>query len=266
MRENARQQLADFLRARREALTPIDAGISSIGRRRVKGLKRSEVAEMAGISTDWYSWIEQARDVNLSQDTLKSLATALRLNTQERDHIFRLAGHSSPDRANAIDSDVVHSIQQLIDSMTPNPAYALDSNWYLVAWNTAAVELFGDFALLPPAERNMVRLAFTNPKIKSLYLNWDEYARCTLAHFRLDSAAHIDEPHWVQLIEQMRAASLDFDLWWQEHNVHWPHSWIKHMLHPTRGQVTYKTFDFEMWRPAHLRIVSYIDAQSITNR
>lgn len=134
-----RQELALFVKARREALSPT----VQRGRRRVKGLRREEVAEAAGISVAWYTWTEQAREVNLSDETLEGLVRALQLQPQERSHLYELAGSSVPMSEVGELEGALPSLRLMLASMEPNPSYLLDLNWNLLAWNEAAESLFG---------------------------------------------------------------------------------------------------------------------------
>ena len=255
--ESRRQELASFVRARREGLSPAPAGLGRTARRRVKGLRREEVAEAAGISVAWYTWIEQARDVNLSEQTVESLCVALRLDPQEREHLFQLAGHPAPALRAGHDEHVMTSVRALLGSLEPNPSYVLDTQWNLLAWNQGAVRVLGDFAAVPQERRNYVRMVFTDPAFRALFVNWEEMARCCMAHFRRDSVGHVEDPKWLALVDDLVRESAEFRAWWLQHEVAWPHHWQKELRHPELGRLLYDTFDLELFRPARLRIVTY---------
>ncbi len=229
-------------------------------RRRVKGLRREEVAEAAGISVAWYTWIEQARDLHISEATLESLSTALHFSNPERTHLYRLAGHADPLPQAGHAENVLGSVKDMIASMDPNPSYALNSTWDVVAWNNSAAKVIWDFGKLSEHERNFVRLVFTNDAFRKMYVNWEEVAHCTLAHFRIDSVAHVEDIRWLQLVDEMNAQSAEFRSWWPRHNVAWPHSWRKELDHPRMGKIAFNTLDLELHNPARLRIVTYIPA------
>ncbi len=241
-----------------EALSPVDVGLPHTRRRRVRGLRREEVAEAAGISIAWYTWIEQARDLNISEATLENLSRALHLGTQEREHMFQLAGHPAPQPRLDHSQQVLESVKQVIASMDPNPSYVLDTRWNLLAWNRGARELFGDFGDIPEHRRNLIRLTFLDPQYRQLFINWSDVAHCTMAHFRTDSVAHVDDPSWLGLIDELTSESHEFKEWWANHNVTWPHNWQKEVIHPQHGRQFYNTFDLELFRPARLRVVTYI--------
>jgi transcriptional regulator with XRE-family HTH domain len=258
--DSRRQQLASFLRSRRESLSPEAIGIPRTLRRRVRGLRREEVAEAAGISTAWYTWIEQARDLNLSIATLDSIGHALRLNAEERQHLFQLAGQNAPLPASQQDDLVMTPLREMLRGMEPNPAYALDPKWDIVAWNQGAETIFGDLGRMPREERNYMKLIFTAPAFRELFVNWEEVARCSLAHFRSDSAGDVDDPDWLRMVADLKKRSSAFYDWWPQHNVAWPYNWRKELRLPT-GNKFYNSFDMELSRPIRLRIVTYIQAQ-----
>ncbi|MDE1176880.1 MAG: helix-turn-helix transcriptional regulator [Edaphobacter sp.] len=255
--DSRRRELAGFLRNRRASLSPEEIGLPRTTRRRVRGLRREEVAEAAGISTAWYTWIEQARDLNISVATLDSISRALHLAEQERAHLFQLAGQPVPSPAVPADDHIMTPLQAMLDGMNPNPAYALNPRWDFVAWNNAASTAFGDLAAMSPGERNYLRLVFTSPHLQNLFVNWEEVARCSLAHFRTDSVALIDDPSWIAMVADLRRRSATFREWWTQHNVAWPLSWRKELRLPD-GHRIYNTFDMELSRPSRLRVVTYI--------
>jgi transcriptional regulator with XRE-family HTH domain len=254
------QELAAFLRSRREAICPEAFGISRMARRRVRGLRREEVAEAAGISAAWYTWMEQARDLKISPTTLEGLAGALRLGEEERGHLYALAGYPSPSRPQPQDEQVMVPLRAMLRGLEPNPAYALSPQWQIVAWNGGAEKLFGDLGSLEPGERNYLKLVFTSPRLRQIFLNWEEVARCCMAHFRTDTADQIDDPDWNSLVAGLKKESSTFRAWWKEHNVAWPYSWRKELALP-EGRRVYKTFDLSLDRPLKLRIVTYIESQ-----
>lgn len=253
-----RKELANFLRTRREALSPVDAGLPRTRRRRVRGLRREEVAELAGISVAWYTWMEQCRVLNLSEATLAGISRALRLTSRECEHLFRLAGHTPPLPAIEESDRLMDSMRQVIGNMDPNPAYVLDSTWNILAWNRGAMELFGDFGAMPEHECNFIWQTFAGSDFRKLFVNWESVARCVMAHFRSDSVGHIGDSRWTRLIEELTNKSPEFKAWWPDHEVTWPMRWQKTVLHPIHGKLTFNTFDLELFRPARLRVVTWI--------
>lgn len=258
--DSRRRELANFLRSRREMLSPEAIGLPRTSRRRVRGLRREEVAEAAGISTAWYTWIEQARDLNLSLATLDSIGDALHLKPQERAHLFQLAGQPIAVPIPQQDDIVMTPLRAMLQGMEPHPAYVLDPQWHFVAWNRGTEALFGPLGDLSFEERNFVKLIFTSPSFQRIFINWEDVARCALAHFRSDSAANVDDPYWLRMVAHLKKRSPHFREWWAQHNVAWPHSWRKELLLP-EGKKIYNTFDMELSRPSRLRIVTYIPEQ-----
>ena len=255
--DSRRRELADFLRARRGSLSPEQIGLPLTRRRRVRGLRREEVAEAAGISTAWYTYIEQARDLNLSPATLGRIGLALHLNDEERDHLFQLAGHAAPQQEDQGATMVMTPLLGMLRGMEPNPAYALDPKWNIVAWNRASEAIFGDLDTVPLAERNYLNLIFTSPALRERFVNWEDVARCSIAHFRTDSAGHVNDPEWIRMVDELRGRSDFFRDWWPKHNVAWPHTWRKE-LRTSGGNRIFHSFDMELSKPARLRIVTYI--------
>ncbi|UKD51804.1 helix-turn-helix transcriptional regulator [Amycolatopsis sp. FU40] len=211
-----RRALADFLRSRRDRLTPAEVGLPAGPRRRAPGLRREELAQLAGVSVTWYTWLEQARDITVSRQVLASLARELRLSETERQHLFSLAEEPPPDRE-ATSSP--QALQGMVDALDPNPAYVLDAHWDFVAWNRAEAALIGDPALLPAGERNLLWLVFAVPRIRALLVDWPGQARNLLAQYRADVAHRAEDPRAAGLVRTLREASPEFGEWWAAHDV-----------------------------------------------
>lgn len=255
--EKRRAELADFLHTRRARLSPSDVGLPHRTRRRVAGLRREEVAELADISVTWYTWLEQARPRNVSALTLERIAKALQLDLQEREHLFLLAGHPAPLPLADTEVQLMSSVNQVLTSMDPNPAYVLNSRWDLAAWNRAATNVFGDFNRLPQQERNLVWLTFMDPALRHLFVEWESFARCVLAHFRSDSASHVGDPRWAELTDTLTTQSKEFRSWWPCHEVAWPLEGRKELLHPAVGKLCLRSLHLELHSPVRLRVVTY---------
>jgi transcriptional regulator with XRE-family HTH domain len=258
--ELRRRELASFLRASRARLSPADVHLPRTARRRVAGLRREEVAELAGIGAAWYTWMEQARPLNVSVSTLERISVALQLDDQEREHLFLLGGQATPRPDGGDRGEVMGSVRQVLASLDPNPAYALNPRWDVIAWNRAAAVLFGDFEKILKSRRNIVSLTFTDKKFRNLFVDWEPFARCVIAHFRSDSAAHAGDPRWSELIHVLSQQSVEFREWWPSHQVAWPPNLRKELRHPVMGRVVFQTLDLELFRPARLRVVAYMPA------
>lgn len=212
--------LSEFLRARREQLQPADFDLPTIGRRHTKGLRREEVASLAGIGLTWYTWFEQGRDIRVSTAFLDNLARALRLNQTERSYLFFLAGHQNAERE-AIDSmDVAPSLRRLIDGLGPRPAYLKNMRWDVLAWNAAARFVFGDFAEVPPERRNVVWLTFASSRFRDSMVDWETDARRLIARFRADYSKISADGVLRKLLAELEESSADFRRLWHAHDVY----------------------------------------------
>jgi transcriptional regulator with XRE-family HTH domain len=212
----ARSALSEFLHTRRARLSPVQVGLTSGERRRVRGLRRDEVARLAGIGVTWYTWLEQGRDIRVSDALLKSLARALHLDGPETAHLFALAQHSPSPVSAARRSPVI--LDCMLDGVSW-PAYVKTARWDVVAWNRAATILFGDYAAVCREQRNVLWLVFTNPHYREFMVNWEHDARDVMARFRIDFGRAGDDPTFRELVERVAAASPEFRLWWPRHDV-----------------------------------------------
>ncbi|MEV0084677.1 helix-turn-helix transcriptional regulator [Saccharopolyspora sp. NPDC050642] len=231
--QQRRRALADFLRSRRDRLTPAEVGLPAGPRRRAPGLRREEIAQLSGVSVTWYTWLEQARDISVSRQVLESLARELRLSSAERRHLFALADAAPPDEI-ADGAGVPAALQRMVDALDPNPAYLLDANWDLVAWNRAEAALIGE-----PADRNLIRLVFTEPRIRALLADWPGQARNLLAQYRADVASRLGEPSIEALIAELRRTSPEFDRWWADQDIAEFSSNRRVFDHPRVGRLTF---------------------------
>jgi transcriptional regulator with XRE-family HTH domain len=166
-----RQELSSFVRRQREQLKPGDVGLPITGRRRTAGLRREEVAALAGVGLTWYTWFEQGRDVNVSAAFLDNVARALHLDAAGRAHLFLLSGQPAPEPAISAPKSVPPGLQDMIDAMRGRPAYVKDARWQILAWNAAARFVFGDFSRIPARERNSLRLAFVDSPFRRAMTN-----------------------------------------------------------------------------------------------
>lgn len=258
-----RRELADFLRTRRARLSPSHVGLPAGRRRRVVGLRREEVAELADISTTWYTWLEQGRAVSVSTETLERLVSAFRLDGREREHLFLLAGFPAPPIHAGTEVKILALVQQALDGMTPNPAYLLNTRWDILAWNDAASRVFGDFGAIPEAERNIVWLTFKRSSyFSSLFVDWTRYAHCVLGNFRVDSSTHAGDPLWSKLIHALMTESRDFAAWWPNHEIAAPLSYRKEILHPKAGLLTLEPLHLDVQQASELKIVLYLPSSN----
>jgi transcriptional regulator with XRE-family HTH domain len=214
-----RTELADFLRTRRERLTPDDVGLPAGGRRRTPGLRREEVALLAGVGVTWYTWLEQGRDINASVQVLDAIARTLRMDSQERWHLFQLAGVTVVGPTSQCDG-VDPAGQLVLDQLDPLPAAVLSPRYEILAYNRAYNALAGDLDAIAPGERNQLWLFFTHPHWLDLCVgNRAEAAAHLVGTMRASMTDHLDDPLWTSLVRRLREASPEFEALWLRHDV-----------------------------------------------
>lgn len=231
-----RSELAHFLRRCRDRLAPTDVGIPAGARRRTPGLRREEVAQLAGMSVDYYTRLEQRRGPHPSRQLLTALARALRLTDDERDHLFHLAGEEPP-RSGAASGHVRPGLLLILDRLHDAPAQVITDYGEVLAQNALATALVGDMTAGPTSGRNMVRRYFTDPEGRSLFPPEDhaEHARTHVAGLRAVTAARPDDPVPAALVAELRAASEEFRELWEAHEVAVRRATVKRFLHPVVG-------------------------------
>jgi transcriptional regulator with XRE-family HTH domain len=213
-----RAELAEFLRNRRERLTPEQVGVIHSGRRRTPGLRREEVAQLAGVSTTWYTWLEQSRDIRVSDQVLDALSRTLRLDHDERSHLFALA--STPDSTIAAECDAVTAqMRSVLAKLDPYPACVQGSKYDVLAYNTAMRWLVSDLDLVPRDQRNCVWLVFTDPGWRRSIVDWEATAERMVANLRVAMADHVGEAPWRHLVSRLQAVSPEFAELWERHAV-----------------------------------------------
>jgi transcriptional regulator with XRE-family HTH domain len=252
-----RRELADFLRTRRAALRPQDVGLDGGGRRRTPGLRREEVALLAGVGSTWYTWLEQARDVRASRAVLEAIGEALRLTEAERAHLVRLGRGEERETRGPAGEEVSGTLRRLIAHLGPNPAYLLGRRWDFLAWNDATAALFGDPGELPPQERNHVWLTFTDPLRRELVTDWEDTARVICARFRADAARQVGDPAFEALVARLKEASPEFRRLWRRHEVVGDVSGRKELEHPTAGRMVFEHMSFRPTQMPAGRLVLY---------
>ncbi|MGW0943403.1 helix-turn-helix transcriptional regulator [Streptomyces sp. NPDC002623] len=231
-----RPELADFLRRSRARLTPPDVGLTAGPRRRTPGLRREEVAQLAGLSVDYYTRLEQRRGPCPSRQTLTALARALRLTADERDHLFHLAGEEPPRRETA-SAHVPPGLMLILDRLHDTPAQVVTDCAEVLAQNAMARALTLDVMSRPRRERNLARRYFLDPGARELFPEEDraEHARAVVANLRAVTAARPDDPEPAALVAELRAGSQEFARLWEEHEVALRHRATKRFLHPLVG-------------------------------
>ncbi|MEV6609203.1 helix-turn-helix transcriptional regulator [Kutzneria sp. NPDC051319] len=251
-----RRELASFLRSRRERISPEQTGIPVAGRRRTPGLRREEVAQLAGVGVTWYTWLEQARDINVSEQVLAAIAGTLRLDSSERVHLYTLAGHPEP----AMDRDckaIPPAVLVMLTHLEPIPAAVVNARFDLLAYNRTYERMVGGLAHLPFEDRNWLLLVFTSPRWRAATLDWEDAAARLVGRFRAGMAAHGAEPRWKSLVKRMRQESPDFERLWDQHDVRAPENFTKRYLHPEVGLLTLDYTQLWLGERSEIKLITH---------
>ncbi|MFC0111749.1 helix-turn-helix domain-containing protein [Kibdelosporangium aridum] len=235
------RELADFLRRARSQIDPARAGLPPDGRvRRVPGLRREEVALLAGVSTDYYARLEQGRRITPSAAVVEAIGRALGLDAAGRAHLedlFGLTTASAPRRARDVQR-VRPGLYQLLDSLDGEPALVLGRRTDILAANRMAKALFADFDQLPPRQRNYARWMLLSQDARSLFVDWQDQARAAVESLRFEVGRDSDDRATADLVAELREHSREFDQWWEQHRVHQRTHGSKRLRHPIVGDLT----------------------------
>jgi transcriptional regulator with XRE-family HTH domain len=237
-RPAARRELAGFLRARRARLTPQDVGIAPGVRRRTAGLRREEVAVLAGVGVTWYTWLEQGRPINASVQVLDAVARTLRLNRAEREHLYRLADVPALPAEPGL-AQLSPAVLDILTSLEPMPAMLTNARYDILASNRGYDHLVHGLHSVPCEARNVLWCCFRDPNIRDAFRNFDEVAPLLVATLRASFAGHLNEPAWVDFIHRLSAHSAEFTQLWERHDVAVPGPRRKHFEHPVVGEVRF---------------------------
>ena len=255
--DTRRRELADFLRSRRERLTPEDAGLPQGVRRRTPGLRREEVALLAGVGATWYTWLEQGRDVRPSAEVLSAIARALQLDPDERQHLFRLSDRPAPGMRPSGPEVVPDALLRMLESMDRQPAYVLGRRWDILAWNGAAAAVFGDYGQLQGDARNIMHMVFANPDHRRKVVDWEIMAPIALVNFRADSVRFAGDLDFERLIGYLRATSSEFEALWSRHEVSSAVAGFKRIDQPEVGRMVFEYTRLAVLDHSDLKLVIY---------
>jgi transcriptional regulator with XRE-family HTH domain len=263
-----RDELRAFLRSRRARLSPGDVGLpENGGRRRTPGLRREELAALAGVGVSWYTWLEQGREINPSPEVLDALARALRLDPAERRTLFALARTELPLTDDVAGTDPERDIGQLIglvESMHPNPAYLLGPMTRILAWNRAASAVFGSPEHLPPDRGYLLWWLLVDPGEGQMTPQRERTARNTLARFRAEYARHAGDREYEEFVAELREQSARFREWWDEHEVIETQRGTKVIEHPQLGRLRLHHAQTVPTGQPELRMAVYAPADEAT--
>ncbi|MEU5043408.1 helix-turn-helix domain-containing protein [Streptomyces griseorubiginosus] len=241
-----RAELSEFLRTRRARLKPEDVGLPEFGRhRRVPGLRREELAQLAGVSVAYYTRLEQGNGRNVSAEVLNAIARALRLSDAEQAHLTHLAKPKQHKKKAGVRTEQVRGpLRQLLDSIEV-PAYVSGRRSDILAWNRMAAAVFGDWSELPVEERNWARLVFLKPEYRDLFVDWDQKAYDMVSYLRMDAGCHADDPLLSTLVGELSLKSEEFRRLWATHDVKEKSYGVKRLRHPLVGDLA---LHFESFR------------------
>jgi transcriptional regulator with XRE-family HTH domain len=258
-----RGELADFLRSRRERITPEQVGLPSGGRRRTPGLRREEVAQLSGLGLTWYTWLEQGRDIKVSAQVLEAVARTLQLDRHERSHLFTLADSPVTDAGPDCLAVSPH-VLTILDKLDPLPACILNPRHDVLAYNSAYTKVSGNLDALPVDERNALWLAFMSPARRAIIIDWDEAVNRMVGTYRAAMADHVGEPAWKRLIERLEHASPEFAELWHRHDVYPPENLSKRLLHPELGLLSFTYTNLWLSPLVGVRMLTYVPANDAT--
>nr|WP_236714831.1 helix-turn-helix transcriptional regulator [Nonomuraea pusilla] len=254
--EAKRSDLAAFLRSRRARITPEMVDLAPGPRRRTPGLRREEVAQLAGVGVTWYTWLEQGRPINVSGQVLDAVSRTLRLDHAERKHLFWLAGQALPPVA-ADSARVTPEMQAILDQLGGMPATVGNSRCDALAWNAAYAVLFPEIAEAPEDERNTLWQMFVKERWRTTLLNrCSELARA-VAVFRGSYIRHADDPGWQDFVRRLCGASADFAQLWARQDVAEPGPRVKVYKHETEGEIRFSTTSFAVSAAPETRMIVY---------
>ncbi|WP_274363436.1 helix-turn-helix transcriptional regulator [Paenibacillus thermotolerans] len=222
MNEQTRlEALSAFLRSQRAKLQPEAVGLIPGGRRRTPGLRREEVAQLAGVSSTWYTWLEQGRDIKVSASVLDAISRALQLNSDERKYLFALATEHAAEPApmESGAAELSPSLKKILKELAFCPTIISDRRCNIVGWNDAASFVFLDFNQVPSEHRNMIRLLFTRKELRALAVNWEHFVRGFLSIFRSYYGQYVGDEWYGKFIEEMRGLNPEFEPLWNESRV-----------------------------------------------
>jgi transcriptional regulator with XRE-family HTH domain len=235
--EQRRAELGEFLKARRARLSPGDFGMPRGSRRRTPGLRREEVALLAGVGVTWYTWLEQGRQINASTQVLDAVARTLRLDRAEREHLYRLA-EATPVRTECVLTTVPDTIREIVHSLEPLPASLVNSRFDILMSNNAYKELFRDWHSMPCIHKNTLWCCITEPSARDKFPEYAQQVRYMVARLRSGYSRHIGDQDWEEDIRRLVALSREFAELWARHEVADPEPRVLTYLHREAGPLS----------------------------
>lgn len=265
--QDRRTELGAFLRSRRERITPREVGLPSTRRRRTPGLRREELALLAGMSATWYTYLEQGRDIRVSDQVLDAIAAALRLAPHEHDHLLRLAGRApaagAPERGPESLAAEVAAVPLLLQ---PHPAYVIDGTYDVLSHNPAVEEVFPRLNTGADRPPNFARWVFLEPVAREVLVDWEPEAQGLLARIRTLAGAHPGDPRYARLVEELHLGSPEVRAWWPRFDVEQRRGGHKRLRPPGRGVITYTYTAFHVAGQPEQTLVIYAESDGGADR
>jgi transcriptional regulator with XRE-family HTH domain len=263
--ELRRRELGAFVRSRRERMRPEQVGLPPMRRRRTPGLRREEVAQLAGVGVTWYTWLEQGRDINPSVQVLEAIARTLQFDAHEHSHLLTLAGVATTTTVDQC-LNLCPTAQPLIDQLEPFPAVVVNARLDLLAYNRVYASFFDDLDTIPTEDRNILWLAFTHPRWREVIVDWDDVTGRLVAEYRALMAEHLDDPAWKTLVARLHRVSPGFGAAWERHDVQGVESRTKRAMHPTAGLLLLDYTNLWLNQGLGVRIIAFSPADDRTRR
>jgi transcriptional regulator with XRE-family HTH domain len=253
VRTNRREELGAFLTACRARIGPAEVGLAPGPRRRLSGLRREEVALLAGVGVTWYTWLEQGRPINASAQVLDAVARTLRLDHPEREHLYRLA-ELTPSRLPSSSEVVPDAVREVLRALDPVPATVVNGRFDVLASNAAQEELFWEWHSMPCLHKNLLWCCVTEPNARAFLLNYDEEVPHMVARMRAEYGRHVGDPCWEEDIRRLSALSPEFVGLWERHEVAEPRARLRRLHHPRAGRMTFRLTELAVSEVPGLRI------------
>ncbi|WP_409175141.1 helix-turn-helix transcriptional regulator [Brevibacillus fortis] len=255
------QALSTFLKAQRAKILPQSVGLAPGTRRRTPGLRREEVAQLAGVSSTWYTWLEQGRDIKVSPSVLDAVARALQLTVDERKYLYALALETGTGVGQGLPKDeppqINPALKRILKELRSCPAIITDRRSHIVGWNEAAAHVFLDFEQIPYEERNLIRLVFTRKELRRLAVNWEHFVSGFLAIFRANYGQYVEDEWYEQFLSEMRQVHPDFHDLWEQSRVSSAPEVLLEFRHAKVGKMLFDLTSLQVSGSADLRCSIY---------
>ncbi|KKI90458.1 DNA-binding protein [Bacillus sp. SA1-12] len=257
--ETRLQALSEFLKTQRSKIHPHMVGLPVGGRRRTPGLRREEVAQLAGVSTTWYTWLEQGRDIKVSISVLDAICNALQLNTDERKYLYALALEegSKPNITIEKETKISSSLEKILQELQYCPTIISDRHCHIVGWNQAARHVFLDFDKIPPEKRNLINLLFSRKEFRSLAVNWEHFVKGFLAIFRTYYGQYMADQWYSTFVQQMEQEYPEFQELWNQSEVSSAPEVIIEFRHAKAGKMLFNLTSLQVQGENDLRCSVY---------